>query len=147
MISTVFVWIMKTYNDKNIYNIRTLSENIKFICTSLAGFYNLFSSELWCQCFYWYRYPSWAPEFTPGFSVVRANRSLVLCVCFVDRCLSFCTFSVGHCVVCSSSIYRFWLPLWHVSSNSSYQVFIMLDIFMLSCTCCSVNLDTKNILI
>jgi hypothetical protein len=30
--------------------------------------------------------------------------------CFVDQCLSFCTFSFGHCVVCSSSIYRFWLP-------------------------------------
>ena len=28
-------------------------------------------------------------------------------VCFVDRCLSFCTFSFGHCVVCSSSIYGF----------------------------------------
>jgi len=27
------------------------------------------------------------------------TRSLVLCVCFVDRCLSFCTFSFGHCVV------------------------------------------------
>jgi hypothetical protein len=26
--------------------------------------------------------------------------------CFVDRCLSFCTFSFGHCVVCSS-IYGF----------------------------------------
>jgi hypothetical protein len=24
--------------------------------------------------------------------------------------LSFCTFSSGHCVVCSSSIYGFWLP-------------------------------------
>jgi len=23
-------------------------------------------------------------------------------LCFVDRCLSFCTFSFGHCVVCSS---------------------------------------------
>ena len=30
---------------------------------------------------------------------------LVLCVCFVDRCLSFCPFSFGHCVVWSSSIY------------------------------------------
>jgi hypothetical protein len=30
-----------------------------------------------------------------------------LYVCFVDRCLFFCTFSVGHCVVCSSSIYGF----------------------------------------
>jgi hypothetical protein len=41
------------------------------------------------------------------FSVVRVTRSLVLYVCFVDRCLSFCTFSFGHCVVCSSSIYGF----------------------------------------
>jgi hypothetical protein len=38
------------------------------------------------------------------------TRSLVLCICFVDRCLSFCTCSFGHCIVCSFSIYRFWLP-------------------------------------
>ena len=53
-------------------------------------------------------YPSGAHEFTPVFfSVVRVTRSLDLCVCFVDRCLSFCLFSFGHCVVCTSSIYRF----------------------------------------
>ena len=46
------------------------------------------------------------------FSGIRATRSLVLCVCFGNRCLSFCTFSFGHCIVCSSSIYGFWLPLW-----------------------------------
>jgi hypothetical protein len=49
----------------------------------------------------------------PVFSGVRFNRSLVLCVSFVDCCLSFCpfcTFSFSHCVVCPSSIYRFWLP-------------------------------------
>ena len=46
-----------------------------------------------------------APEFTPIFSGVRVTRSVALCVCFVDRCLSFCTFSVGHCIFCSSSIY------------------------------------------
>jgi len=45
----------------------------------------------------------------PVFSGVRVTRSLVLYVCFVYRCLSFCTFSFGHCVVCSSSIYGFWL--------------------------------------
>ena len=37
-------------------------------------------------------YPSGAPEFIPGFSGVLVTRSLVLCVCFVDRCLSFCPF-------------------------------------------------------
>ena len=47
------------------------------------------------------------------FGGVRVARSLVLCVCFVDRCLSFRTFSFGNCVVCSSSIYGFWLPLWY----------------------------------
>ena len=35
------------------------------------------------------------------FSGVRATRSLVLYVCFVNRCLCVCAFSFGHCV-CSS---------------------------------------------
>ena len=52
----------------------------------------------------------------PVFSGVRVTRSLILCVYFVDRCLSFCTFSFGHWVVCSSSIYRFWLPLWYLQT-------------------------------
>jgi hypothetical protein len=46
----------------------------------------------------------------PVFSGVRVTRSLVLYVCFLVRCLSFCTFSFDHCVFCSSSIYGFWLP-------------------------------------
>ena len=50
------------------------------------------------------------------FSGVRVTRSLVLCVCFVDRCLSFCPFSFGHCVVCSSSLYGFRLPLWYLQT-------------------------------
>jgi hypothetical protein len=41
----------------------------------------------------------------------------VLYVCFVDRCLSFCTFSFDHCVVCSSSIYGFWLSLWYLENH------------------------------
>ena len=63
-------------------------------------------------------YPSGAPEFTPFFSGVCVTRSLVLSVCFVDRYLSFCTFSFDHCVVYSSSIYRFWLPLglWYLQT-------------------------------
>jgi hypothetical protein len=58
-------------------------------------------------------YPSGAPECTPVFSGVRVNRSLVLCVCFVDRCLSFWTFSFGHCVV-----YRWFSPAPPVSSTN-----------------------------
>jgi len=51
-------------------------------------------------------YPSGAPEFTHGFSVVRVARSLVFCVMFLDHCLSFCPVSFGHCIVCSL-IYSF----------------------------------------
>ena len=48
---------------------------------------------------------------------------LVLYVCFVDRCLSFCTFSFGHCAVCSSSIYGFWLPLWFFQNRLWSEIF------------------------
>ena len=34
-------------------------------------------------------YPSGAPEFTPVISGVGVTRYLVLCACFVDRCLYF----------------------------------------------------------
>jgi hypothetical protein len=63
-------------------------------------------------------------EVHTGFSGVRVNRSLVLCVCVVDCCLSFgpysfghcivCPSSFGHCVVCPSMIYGFWLHLWYL---------------------------------
>ena len=42
-----------------------------------------------------------------GISRVRVTRSLVLCVCLVDRFLPFCNFFFSHCVVCSSLIYEF----------------------------------------
>ena len=48
----------------------------------------------------------------PVFSWVRVTRSFAFSVCLVDRCLSFCTFSFGQWVFCSS-IYEFWLPLWY----------------------------------
>ena len=48
---------------------------------------------------------------------------LSVCVSFGDRCLSFYTFSFGHCIVCSTSIYDSdYLPL--VSSNSSSSMFM-----------------------
>ena len=53
-------------------------------------------------------YPSEASEITPGFRVTR-------CVCFVDRCLSFCTFLFGHFVV-FYSIFGFWLPFWYLQT-------------------------------
>ena len=49
----------------------------------------------------------------PVFIGVRVTRSLALCVCFVERCLSCCLFSFGHCVVCPSN-YGYWLPRWYL---------------------------------
>jgi hypothetical protein len=44
-------------------------------------------------------------------------------ICIFCRSLlvlfGFCTFSYGHCVVCSS-IYRFWLPFWHLQTLLPY---------------------------
>ena len=51
----------------------------------------------------------------PVFSGVRITRSLVLYVCFVDRCLSFCPFSL--CCLFFFDIRILIAPL--VSSNSS----------------------------
>ena len=49
----------------------------------------------------------------PVFSGIRVIRSLILCLCFVDYCLSFYPFSFDHCVVCPS-IYGFLLTLWYL---------------------------------
>ena len=42
---------------------------------------------------------------SPILSGIRVTRSLVLCVCFLNNCVSFCPFSLGHRVVCPFSIY------------------------------------------
>jgi hypothetical protein len=57
----------------------------------------------------------------PVFSRVHVTRSLVSYVCFVDRCLSFCTFFFGR-VVCSS-IYGFWLLLYYLCTTELPQLF------------------------
>jgi len=67
---------------------------------------------LWSR--HWFSLPE-HPSSPPVFCGVCVARSLVLCVCFVDRCLSFCPFSFGHCVfVCRSLfvlLYFFFWPL------------------------------------
>ena len=95
-------------------------------------------------------YPSGLPSSPPVFSGVRFTRFLVLCICFVDRSLSFCSFYFSHSIVCLHSIYGFWLPLWYLqivflviwqnswltdlSSNSKRQsadwIWIVVDIFV-----------------
>jgi hypothetical protein len=54
-------------------------------------------------------YLSRAPEFTPVFTGVCVTRSLVLCVCFVDHCLSFCQFLP---LCCPSFDLQILITLW-----------------------------------
>jgi len=53
----------------------------------------------------------------PDFSGVRVTRSLVLWIIICP----FVLFSFGHCVVCSSSIYGFWLPRWYLRTLLRYR--------------------------
>jgi hypothetical protein len=110
--------------DKTFSDVVTLVHNASHsACSVFRGLWGwwtrLLSSSYKCAIVDWSgdnvgqsAYPCGAPEFTSGFSGVRVAWSLVWYLCFVDRCLSFSTFSV----VFSSSIYGFWLPLWYLQS-------------------------------
>ena len=68
----------------------------------------------------------------PDFSGVRAIRSFVVYVCFVDR--FFCPLSFGHCAVCSS-IYGFWLPLWYLQTLLVTRMWYLFGIYILVLSC------------
>ena len=75
---------------------------------------------------------SGAPRFTSGFSGVRVSRSLVFCVVFCRSLFVLLScFFLSYCVsffdllflitpfcliVCPSSTYCFWLPLWYLQT-------------------------------
>ena len=52
------------------------------------------------------------PHMEQKLPTLPITRSLVLFVWFLDV-LSIC---FGHCVVCPSSIYELWLPLWYLQT-------------------------------
>ena len=61
-------------------------------------------------------YPSEALEFIPGF-YWGSFYSIFSFMCMFCRSLFVLSyFSFGHCVVCPSSIYGFWLPLWYLQA-------------------------------
>ena len=79
-------------------------------CTSVQGLYRLFilvEHELFAL-------PSHLCS-SPILSGVRVTRSLVLCVCFVDRCLYLCIFFCPLCCL-FFFIYGFWLPLCYLQT-------------------------------
>ena len=59
----------------------------------------------------------------PGFLWCSCYSIFSFVYYFVDHYLFFCTFSFGHCIVCSSSIYDLWLPLWYLWFTASYYHF------------------------
>ena len=69
----------------------------------------------------------------PVLSRVSVTLSLVLYVCFVDRCLSFCIFSFDHCFICSSSLCGFWLPLWYLQTLLAPIQLVYCRHFLLKC--------------
>jgi hypothetical protein len=60
----------------------------------------------------------------PGFSGVRVTRSLVSCVCFVDRCLSFFFWPL-----CCMLFFEIMILITSLVSSNSSQNYIMLDLF------------------
>jgi hypothetical protein len=69
-------------------------------------------------------------NFPSGYNRIRVGRSLVFCVMF---CRSlFIPLSFGHFIVCPSSIYGFWLPLWY------FKLFVSrwneVDLTLATCT-------------
>jgi hypothetical protein len=77
-----------------------------------------------------YSYRTWTAVHNKHW---KKQRWIFCFICmFCRSLLFFCTFSFGHCVVCSSSIYGFWLPFWYlqtllVPNVSSILVFSIID--------------------
>jgi len=89
------------YTNKTVINIDTIHNNI--VKSDLIGIKEMFMTCHWvCN-----NINSTGTTNGEGTSYssplvvsgVRVTRCLVLCVCFVDRSLSLCPFSFGHCVV------------------------------------------------
>jgi hypothetical protein len=95
------------------------SHNSRFL---FAGHDLVRTRRIWNKNTSWSFPHSWLIiEFTPVFIGARVSRSLDLCVCFVDRCLSFYPFFFWPlCCLFFFDIRILITPL--VSSNSSYYV-------------------------
>jgi len=61
--------------------------------------------------------------YTPGFflGVGGSFYSIFSFLCSVLYII-VCHFSFGHCFVCPSSIYWFWLPLWYLQTLLIHQI-------------------------
>ena len=80
------------------------------------------------------------------------TRSLVLCVRFVDRCLSLRVFSFGHCFVCSIyGIFKLFLVCFHyidfVTAPTVWYIFCFsfyFNVFVVVCVCVCLALRNND---
>ena len=78
-------------------------------------------------------------QIVPLLRGFRVTRSLVVCVCFVDCCVSFFFWLL----CCLSLIYGFWLPHWYLS-NSSCSVYQEMCIYpRISTMYCGIQVILK----
>ena len=70
---------------------------------------------------------------TTIFSGLRVTQSLVLCVCFVDRCLSFCPFPFGHCIVCPPSDSKYPFGIFKPFFNHIFSTISVYLYYYISC--------------
>ena len=76
--------------------------------------------------------------------VLFESQSIFSFICMFCMYLLVCVFSFGHCVVCSSSNYGIWLPLWYLQSlliNLKFKNNI--PILLLPQIICNKNVDIK----
>ena len=77
-------------------------------------------------------------------SWIHVNRYLVQCDFYTDLCLSSrFSFSINHCVVCTSSVYGWWLSLWYRHTllvSLQEWLLCLFAITVLWVSACSINL-------
>jgi hypothetical protein len=97
---TVYGWLMvfnATFNNMSVISWRSVllvDEIGRLWENHWAAWTQTFSNQFTCydvQCCWRVVQSQCPPEFTTVFSGARVSRSFVAYVCFIDRCLSFCT--------------------------------------------------------
>ena len=71
------------------------------------------------------------PSLTPKDSGVPVTRSLILFVMLCRSLFVLCPFSLGRCVVCTSSICRFWLLVCYLQALLTSICFYTLKVLLL----------------
>ena len=95
--------------------MKTVDSTVDFVVSMLHTYYMLYEMavKMWSRKCLSFR----STRVYPQFLVCLLLLNLLFSVqCLLDHCLFFCHISFGHCIVCPSSIYGTWLPLWYLQT-------------------------------